>query len=411
MKILVLNAGSGSQKIALFDLPEDAAAPHLLDPVWKAQFSTTDPDQPSGEIRLRVQRHGRSHPIDTIDESTSVEERTRRLISLLWEGEEAPLCGPSELAAVGHRVVHGGDRYGEAAEVDAAVEETIERFGEIAPLHNPSGLAGIRVARDLCGEAARHFAVFDTAFHRTLPTVATVYPGPRAWLESGIRRFGFHGTSYRWASGLVAKLMDREDDPELRLILCHLGGGCSLCATRGGRSIDTTMGFTPLDGIAMSTRSGALDPGLLVHLLRRGEPLDDLEHTLNRNSGLAGLSGAAGDTRVVRAKAESGDADAREALDVFVHRLRGGLGQMFASLGEPPDALAFTDAIGETEPEIRSAACGTFASLGLRLDEEKNASSPADTDIAKDDSAIRVFIVEGREEWQIARECHAKLVS
>ena len=208
------------------------------------------------------------------------------------------------------------------------------------------------------------------------------------WIDQGIRRYGFHGTSFRYASGRAAQLLGRINDPKLRLILCHLGGGCSLCATVGGRSIDTTMGFTPLDGIAMCTRSGAVDPGILLYLLRQGVSTDDLEKLLNKESGLKGLSGLSGDTRVLLPAATRGDDRARLALDVFIHRLQAGIGSMLASLGDVPHALVFTDAISEDEPSIRAAACAPFAFLGFDLDMQKNDISPLDADLATEISAV-----------------------
>ena len=272
-----------------------------------------------------------------------------------------------------------------------------------------TNLAGIRVVRKVLGQGLPQIAVFDTAFHQTLPPAAFTYAGPREWLERGIRRYGFHGTSFRWASERAAQLLKRKDDRELRLILCHLGGGCSLCATVGGRSIDTTMGFTPLDGIAMSTRSGAVDPGILIYLLREGATADEIELTLNEESGLKGVSGLSGDTRILSPKAAQGDPHAKLALDVFLHRLRGGIGQMLAALGAPPHALVFTDAIAEDEPAIRAAACEPFAFLGLHLDAGRNAASSLDADLATEKSPVRILLIASREAWQIARECHALL--
>jgi acetate kinase len=302
-------------------------------------------------------------------------------------------------------VVHGGPEFTSAVLLDESVEEEIERAGAFAPLHNPQNLDGIRTARRLLPERTRHVAVFDTAFHSTLSEAAKTYAGPYEWLEQGIRRYGFHGSSFRWASFRASQLLGRINDEALRLLICHLGGGCSLCATVGGRSIDTTMGFTPLDGIAMCTRSGAVDPGILIHLVRHGCGADDLEHLLNKESGLKGLSGRPGDTRVILPEAARGDQRARLAMDVFVHRLRAGMGQMLASLGELPDALVFTDAIAEDEPWVLAAACRPFKFLGLELDPEKNATSPLDTDMAMPSSRIRVFLLKSREAWQIVREC------
>jgi acetate kinase len=309
-RILVLNAGSGSQKCSLFQIAGQAAVPEVLEPIWEASLDSTAPDQPPGKIALRVRRDGEKIEPGTIDEESSTADRTERLLRLLCEGPAKILANAAEVNLIGHRVVHGGDEFVRATRVTDEVEAAIERFAAFAPLHNHSNLTGIRVARKTFGGQTPQVAVFDTAFHRTLPEAAAVYAGPHDWLGRGIRRYGFHGTSFRWASRQAARLLDRPNDPELRLILCHLGGGCSLCATVGGRSIDTTMGFTPLDGIAMSTRSGAIDPGILIYLLREGTSADELEETLNKESGLKGVSGLPGDTRVVLPAAKNGDARA-----------------------------------------------------------------------------------------------------
>jgi acetate kinase len=307
---------------------------------------------------------------------------------------------------VGHRVVHGGTEFDRAVVVDADVETVIQRLAAFAPLHNPVNLEGIQVARELLGSKIPQIAVFDTSFHRTLSEAASTYPGPFDWLQKGIRRYGFHGTSFRWASSQAARLMKREDDRALRLIICHLGGGCSLAATIGGKSVDTSMGFTPLDGIAMCTRSGALDPGILLFLMRENPDVNKLENTLDRESGLQGLSGLPGDTRILVPEASKGNQRAKLAMDVFMHRLQAGIGQMIASLDGRPDAIVFTDAIGEDEPLVRSRACEPFKFIGVEVDLEKNATSPLDADISLRNAPVRVLIVKSREDWQIARECY-----
>ena len=403
MKILVLNAGSGSQKCSLFEVgnpvPDDPPAP-----LWEAEIDATAPGQPPGCVFLTARAAGRAEVKETLPGDRPRQERIARLLQTLWQGENAVLPGPEEIAVTGHRVVHGGQEFSRAVLVDGNVERSIERLAAFAPLHNQSNLDGIRTARAVLGGNSRQVAVFDTAFHQTLPPAAGTYAGPRGWLGQGIRRYGFHGTSFRYASQRAARLLGREDDPGLRLILCHLGGGCSLCATRGGRSLDTTMGFTPLDGIAMCTRSGSVDPGILIYLLRQGASADDLERVLNKESGLAGLSGMPGDTRVIVPAAKQGDPHARLALDVFIHRLRAGIGSLLGSLGGL-DALVFTDGISEDEPAVRSAACEPFGFAGIRLDAARNAESPPDADIAEEGSPARVLIVKSRENWQIAREC------
>jgi acetate kinase len=407
MKVVVLNAGSGSQKCSLFELPAGPLSDEPRDPIWEAKLDSTAPDQPKGKLVIRISRHGEDIEAGRMDEGATTAERTERLLGMLWEEPAEMVSEANEIDVIGHRVVHGGADFREAVRVTADVEAAIERCVPFAPLHNPSNLTGIRVARQLFGENKPQFAIFDTAFHRTLSDVAASYAGPRVWIDQGIRRYGFHGTSFRYASGRAEQLLGRIDDPKLRLILCHLGGGCSLCATVGGRSIDTTMGFTPLDGIAMCTRSGAVDPGILLYLLRQGVSTDDLEKLLNKESGLKGLSGLSGDTRVLLPAATRGDDRARLAIDVFIHRLQAGVGAMLASLGDLPHALVFTDAISEDEPSIRAAACAPFAFLGLDLDRQKNDVSPLDTDLATETSAFRVLLIKSREAWQIARECHA----
>lgn len=406
MKILVLNAGSGSQRCSLFELdrlPPIAAEP--VDPVWEAAFDATAPGQPAGRLCVKVRRAGGETDGGFIDAGLSTGERIARLLARSWERPEAPLGKAAEIDAIGHRIVHGGDRFDRAVRIDAGVETAIEELAAFAPLHNPVGLAGIRTARALCGPGTLQVAVFDTAFHRTLPEPAATYAGPYEWRQQGIRRYGFHGTNFRWVAERAAHLLGRGGDPGLRLILCHLGGGCSLCATRGGRSIDTTMGFTPLDGIAMSTRSGALDPGILIYLQRQGWTADRLEILLNRESGLKGLSGISGDTRELLPRAGAGDVRAIRAWDVFIHRLRAGIGQMFASLGNRPDALVFTDAMAEDDPELRTAACAPFAFLGLRLDPGKNRRAVADVELTSPGSEVKAWLIKSRENWQIAREC------
>ena len=408
MKILVLNAGSGSQKCSLFEItdpvPADAPAP-----LWQAEIDAPAPGQSPGQLSVKVQAQGREELRYLILDG-SWYERVAALLRKLWKGEGRVLGGPEEIDVVGHRIVHGGADFDQAVRIDGSVEAAIERHAAFAPLHNASNLEGIRAARALLGDRTPQIAVFDTAFHRTLPEAAATYPGPYEWLGQGIRRYGFHGTSFRYASARAARLLGREHDPELRLVVCHLGGGCSLAAVRGGRSVDTTMGFTPLDGIAMCTRSGSVDPGILIYLLRQGITTDGLEETLNKESGLKGLSGLAGDTRIIVPAMHQGNARAGLAFDVFVHRLRAGIGAMIASLGGM-DALVFTDGISEDEPEVRAAACEAFGFLGLALDPAKNALSPADADIAATGSRVRVLIVKTQENWQIATECRELVAS
>jgi acetate kinase len=405
MNLLVLNAGSGSHKCSLFRVGTSLPA-EPLEPIWKAVIMATDPGSSSQELSLTVEGEGRRKEKKVLPADLSSKKRVEYLLNLLREDESLGSGKAVAIDAVGHRVVHGGTEFDKAVIVDAQVESVIKRLAAFAPLHNPINLEGIQVAREILGSDIPQIAVFDTSFHRTLSDAAATYPGSYSWLQKGIRRYGFHGTSFRWASGQAARLLQRENDPELRLIICHLGGGCSLAATIGGKSVDTTMGFTPLDGIAMCTRSGALDPGILLFLMRENPNIDELETTLDRDSGLQGLSGLPGDTRILLPEACKGNQRAKLAMDVFIHRLQAGIGQMMASLNGRPDAVVFTDAIGEDEPFVRSRACEPFKFIGVEVDLEKNATSPVDTDISLPKSPVRVLIVKSREDWQIARECH-----
>ena len=339
--------------------------------------------------------------------SASPADALPRSLETLWHGETQVLNGPGDVAVVGHRVVHGGRTYREPTRLTPEVERVIGELAALAPAHNPAALAGIRVARELFGETPQ-IAVFDTAFHASLPDAAALYPGPYAWAEAGVRRYGFHGVSHASAAERAAELLGRPLE-SLRLITCHLGNGCSLTAVREGRSVDTTMGFTPLEGLMMGTRSGTLDPGLLLHLLREGGYTpDELARVLNQESGLKGLSGVSGDLREVSAAADAGDVRAALALAVYVHRIRGFIGAMLPSLGGL-DALVFTGGVGEHSARIRHEVCAAFEFLGVRLEPDKNSALPPesaeDRDLAAADAPVRVLVVRAQESWSIARSC------
>jgi acetate kinase len=377
-----------------------------MEPVWKAVIMATDPGTSSQEISLSIEGEGRRKEQLKLPADLSSRKRVEYLLNLLRDDKSLGLGKTNAIDAVGHRVVHGGIEYDKAVIIDPQVEAVIKRLAAFAPLHNLINLEGVQAAREILDPDVPQIAVFDTSFHRTLSEAASTYPGPYAWLQKGIRRYGFHGTSFRWASAQASRLLKRENDPELRLIICHLGGGCSLAATIGGKSVDTTMGFTPMDGIAMCTRSGALDPGILLFLMRENPDINELEKTLDSESGLKGLSGLPGDTRILLPEASKGNHRAKLAMNVFIHRLQAGIGQMIASLNGRPDAIVFTDAIGEDEPLVRSRACEPFKFIGMEVDPEKNATSPIDADISNPKVHVRVLIVKSREDWQIARDCH-----
>ena len=328
-----------------------------------------------------------------------------------WETATLPpeltnfLNGLSPVDAIGHRIVHGGPTLHAAAVIDASVRQAIEDATDLAPLHQPRALAGIdAVAKLLPGVPA--VACFDTAFHATMPAAAATYALPAAWRERfGLRRYGFHGLSHAYASRRAAQLLGRAAE-RLRVVSCHLGAGASLAAVDQGRSVDTTMGFTPLEGLVMATRAGNTDPGLLLWLLRdRGMTVDELGDGLERASGLAGLAGTA-DMREVIQRAAATDPEAVLALDVYRHRLRQLIAGMAAAM-DGLDVLVFTGGVGEHAPAVRSRAAPAF--LDAAVDEPRNVAAMGDADITAPGAQVRTVVVTAREDIEVARQVRAVL--
>jgi acetate kinase len=313
------------------------------------------------------------------------------------------VAAPTEIGAVGHRVVHGGETYRQSVRIDAAVQAEITRLAALAPLHNPPALAGIEAAQRALPQVPQ-VAVFDTAFHATLEPAAYLYPVPYAWYTDwGIRRFGFHGISHAYCAGRAATLLGRPL-ADLRLVTCHLGNGCSLAAIAGGRSVDTTMGFTPLDGLMMGTRSGSVDPGLLLYIEQQhGLSAKALDDVLNHQSGLLGISGISSDMRALESAAQEGQVRAGLALVMFAARVRAGIAAMAAALGGL-DALVFTAGIGEHAVEMRAMICAPLGFMGVTLDPARNTADAIDTDIAPSDATVRVLVLHTQEDRMIARE-------
>jgi acetate kinase len=334
-----------------------------------------------------------------------------------WDGEDvAPIAalvasaGPVDV--VGHRVVHGGPELVAPTRIDEAVVQRIDALTSLAPLHQGRSLAGIAAARRAVDAAVPQVACFDTAFHATLPAAAATYALPEAWRDRwGLRRYGFHGLSHAYAVRRAAELVERPaDDPELRVVSCHLGAGASLCAARGGRSVDTTMGFTPLEGLVMATRAGSVDPGMVLWLVTDGgldaaEVREGLEH----RSGLTGLTGT-GDLAGIIVEAAGGDPAAQVALDVYVRALSHAAAAMTASLGGL-DVLVFTGGVGEHAPVVRAMAAGRLAHLGVVLDEATNEApaGPEEPDriLSPVGAPVTTVVVEAREDLEIAREARS----
>ncbi len=312
--------------------------------------------------------------------------------------------------AVGHRVVHGGARFTSALLLTADAGSRLQELVELAPLHNPPAIAAILSLQSLWPEVPQ-VACFDTAFHVTIPPEASTYALPDAWRDWGLRRYGFHGLSHAWASRRAAELLGIPLE-DLRLVTAHLGSGASLAAVQGGRSVDTTMGFTPLEGLVMATRSGSVDPGLLLWVLRHEQmTVAELEDALERRSGLLGLSGLSGDLREVLAAGDRGDGRSRLAFDVYVHRLRAEIAAMVAAM-DGLDGLVFTGGAGEGSARLRREACSGLGFLGLEIDEERNRGGTgpvADWRVSPSDTTPAVLVVRAREDLEIARQVRALL--
>ena len=343
------------------------------------------------------------------------QDRSEELRLERWDGSGGQdavrdlLARAGPVQAVGHRVVHGGPGRDGPALVDDALLAELEALTPLAPLHQPAALAGLRAARELLPDLPA-VACFDTAFHAGLPAAASTYALPGEWNQRfGLRRYGFHRLSHAWASRRAAEVVGRPVE-ELRVVSCHLGAGASLCAVVGGRSVDTTMGFTPLEGLVMATRSGSVDPGLLLWLLRSGGvPVDELANVLEHRSGLAGLSGTSGDLRDVLDAADGGDEAAGLAYDVLLHRLVGSVGAMSAAAGGL-DVLVLTGGIGERSARLRADLVPRLAHLGLALDPALGEGSD-DRDLSAAGAQARTVVVASREDLQVAREVRTLLTA
>lgn len=391
MRLLVLNSGSSSVKYRLFDL----SGPRAI---------------ASGEAERIGERGGRFlHRVPgersaAREESRDFPDHGAALAHIFTTLEAPPLAaGPATLAGIGHRVVHGGETFRAPALVNEAVIQAIRDTVPLAPLHNPANLLGIEVAREQCPELPQ-VVVFDTAFHQTLPPVAYHYAIPhRYYTEDGIRRYGFHGTSHAYVAREAARLLERPPET-LNLITLHLGNGASVAALRAGRSVDTSMGMTPLEGLVMGTRSGDLDPSIVPHLQRtRGMSAAEVDAMLNEDSGLKGIAGR-NDMRELHRAAEGGDARARLAIEVFCYRVKKYIGAYLAVLGRV-DAIVFTGGIGEHDAAVRSESCAGLDALGIRVDARRNAASAdGPRAIHAAGSPVHVLVVPTDEELEIARQ-------
>jgi len=397
VKVFVLNCGSSSVKYKLFDMAP-GGAPTVL-------------------AQGRVERIGTDTAIITHRQGGDTRQATR---PVFHHHEAIQLClgmlgdpsgqgfDPRAVEAVGHRVVHGGEAFREAVVVTPAVKEALRQLSDLAPLHNPHNLAGIEAAEALLPHAPQ-VAVFDTALHARMPPHAYLYGIPYELYERyRIRRYGFHGISHQYVARRVAHLMGRPAS-DLRIISCHLGNGASVAAIQAGVSIDTSMGFTPVEGLMMGTRSGDIDPGALLFLMDHEDlSLPELNALLNRHSGLKGISGVSGDMRDIEAAMDAGDERARLAFDMYEYRVRKYIGAYAAAMNGV-DAIAFTAGIGEHSPRLRQQVCRGLTYLGVRLDEAANAQAAGEAEISAPGAAVRVFVIPADEELVIAQDTVALL--
>jgi acetate kinase len=400
MKILVLNAGSSSLKCELYEANNDSRPVST----WQAQ---ADWKELPGPASIRVECGGKpAQSTEVVVES--LEHTVEHLLQSLIKGKRAAIRNFQEIKAAGHRVVHGGGRFRQSVRLTNEVRQGILELAPFAPLHNPLALEAIEASRKVLGPSTEQIAVFDTSFHSTLPPESYLYPGPKTWSERGLRRYGFHGISHQYlsnrASDLIAPVAEKAAS-ELRVITCHLGNGCSLCAIRGGLSIDTTMGFTPLEGLMMGSRSGTIDPGLLLYLMKHdGQSADEIDRMLNHQSGLVGLSGISSDMRQVMAAAENGDENARQALDVYTYRLAYFIAALIPSLGGL-DGLIFSGGVGENAGAIRKRTCERLAWLGIAVDDFRNSAGNDDRIISRKGTRPAIAVIHTKENYQIALEC------
>ncbi|MBS5945682.1 MAG: acetate kinase [Peptoniphilus harei] len=394
MKILVINCGSSSLKYQLIDMEtEELMAKGLVERI--------------GIEGSRIKHETIGKEKKTIETPMQDHKRALELVMESLTNEEyGAIKSLDEIDAVGHRVVHGGEDFAQSVVIDEKVLKGIEDNVEIAPLHNPPNIMGIKACQRLLPNV-KQVAVFDTAFHQTMPAESYIYALPYEYYEKyKIRRFGFHGTSHKYITNRAAEMLGK-DVNEVNLITCHLGNGSSICAVKNGKSIDTSMGFTPLEGLAMGTRCGDLDPAILPFLMEKENlSTDEINTLINKKSGVLGISGVSSDFRDIEAARDEGNKRAKLALDIFEKRVRGYIGSYMTEL-DHVDAIVFTAGVGENSIEMRESIVNGLKSLGIKIDTERNNVRGEDKLISADDSSIKIFVIPTNEELMIARDTKA----
>ncbi len=398
MLVLVVNAGSSSLKYQLIDMSNEQAVAKGI-----AERIGTD------EAQLKHETTGKEK-ITRKGVMPDHQAAMKYVFEALTDADFGAISDVSEITAIGHRVVHGGEHFSGSVAINAEVTKVISDLSQLAPLHNPPNLMGIDAAVKLVPDAPQ-IAVFDTAFHQSIPSHAYIYALPyELYSEHGIRRYGFHGTSHKYVAARARKMLDARGLPSGCIVTCHIGNGVSFTAVKDGKSVDTSMGLTPVEGLVMGTRCGDLDPAIMPFLQKQfGYTAEDVDNLINKKSGLQGITGLGNDMRDIEDAAAAGNERALLALRIFCYRQRKYIGAFAAAMGGL-DAIVFTAGIGEHSPLVREMTCEGLEFLGVKLNQEVNAECHTERDISTDDSRVRVLVVPTNEELAIARET-ARVVS
>jgi acetate kinase len=391
MKILVINCGSSSLKYQLIDMENEKCL--ALGLVERIGIEGSKLTQKVDGVKFIIQEAMKDHT-----------DAIRLVIGALIDAQHGVIKELSEIGAVGHRVVHGGEKYAQSVKINDDVMKILEECSKLAPLHNPANIIGINACKVLMPNVPM-VAVFDTAFHQTMPEVAYIYPLPYdLYTQYGVRKYGFHGTSHRYVSSKAAEMMGK-DIKDLKLITCHLGNGASAAAIENGKSVETSMGFTPLEGIAMGTRCGSIDPAILTYIMKEKKlTIEQVNDMMNKESGVFGISGVSSDFRDIEDAAwKDGNHRAQLAIDVFCYKVKKFIGSYVAVMGGV-DAIVFTAGLGENSPETREQICIGLEFLGATIDKTKNNVRGIEAEISTDDSTTKIFVIPTNEELVIARD-------
>ncbi len=396
MMVLVINSGSSSLKYQLIEMKTERV-------LAKGLCERIGLDQPA----LKHTKNGDPQVVKQLDLSDHTKAMSA-VISILTDKEHGVITDMNDISVVGHRIVHGGEKFTDSVLIDDEVVNEIENCIELAPLHNPPGVSGIKACKVLMPNTPM-VAVFDTAFHQSVPSHAYLYALPYEMYETyRIRKYGFHGTSHKYVSGRAAELMGKKIE-DTKIVTCHLGNGASICAVNGGKSMDTTMGFTPLAGLAMGTRCGDIDPAIVTFIMnKKNYTAEQVNDYMNKQSGMLGVSGISSDFRDILKADEEGNERAKIALDMFCYRVRNYIAQYAGVMGGL-DAIVFTAGVGENNPFIRSRSTTRLGFLGIEIDEAKNNTKAEEIDVSTENAKVRTFVIATNEELAIARECKTLL--